>query len=192
MGKGVSVLKRGSLYWKEGGNRTITRWLVKKVNIRDNLWTIDNATIINQDNSREIIDKFRINTNFSYDKISNLYSDLSSITIWGLLKLKKDYETVNYSTVEIDYQFQKIISYPIYLTIMSLLSMVLMMNLKYQSNKLFILTAGIFVSVLIYYINHFFGMIGRGEKIPLVGSIWIPLTILLIISTIGLVKINEK
>ena len=164
----------------------------KKVNIRNNLWTSDEAVIVNNDNSRKIIKEFQLKTNFNFDKISNLYSDLSSITIWGLIKLKEDYKTVNYSTTEIDYQFQKILSYPIYLTIMSLLSIVLMMNLRPQINKIFVVTFGIFISVLIYYINHFFGIIGRTETIPLLGSIWAPLLILFIISTVGLVKINEK
>ncbi len=164
----------------------------KKVNIRNNLWTSDEAVIVNNDNSRKITKEFQLKTNFNFDKISNLYSDLSSITIWGLIKLKEDYKTVNYSTTEIDYQFQKILSYPIYLTIMSLLSIVLMMNLRPQINKIFVVTFGIFISVLIYYINHFFGIIGRTETIPLLGSIWAPLLILFIISTVGLVKINEK
>ena len=133
-----------------------------------------------------------LNTNFDFEKISNLYSDLSSITFWGLINLKKDYKTVNYSTVEIDYQFQKILSYPIYLTIMALFSIVIMMNLNTQTNKIVIIAFSILISVLIYYINHFFGIIGRSETIPLLVSIWIPLFLLFIISTIGLVKINEK
>ena len=136
--------------------------------------------------------KTELNTNFNFEKINNLYSDLSSITLWGLVKLKEDYETVNYSTTEINYQFQKILSYPVYLTIMSLLSIVMMMNLKAETNRIFVITIGIFLSVLIYYINHFFGIIGRNETMPLSVSIWIPLLILLIISTIGLVRINEK
>jgi len=106
--------------------------------------------------------------------------------------LKKDYKTVNYSTVEIDYQFQKILSYPIYLTIMSLISIVFMMNLTTQINKIILIAFSVLISVLIYYINHFFGIIGRNETIPLLVSIWMPLFILFIISTIGLVKINEK
>ncbi len=164
----------------------------KKINIRNNLWVAKDATIINNDNSKFDEEQFTINTNFNFDKISNLYSDLSSITIWGLLKLSEDYKTVNYSTVEIDHQFQKILSYPIFLTIMSIFSVVLMMNLKFQINKIFIITLGIFASVLIYYINHFFGIVGRSETIPLIASIWIPLVILFLISTVGLVRINEK
>ena len=164
----------------------------QKVNIKNNLWTINDAITLNENNTQKIEKNLLINTNFNYEKISNLYSDLSSITLWGLIKLKEDYQTVNYSTIEIDYQFQKILSYPIYLTIMSLLSIVMMMNLKSGLNRVFLITIGIFLSVLIYYINHFFGIIGRSEAIPLLLSIWIPLLILLIISMVGLIKINEK
>ena len=164
----------------------------QKVNIKNNLWTINDAITLNENNTQKIEKNLLINTNFNYEKISNLYSDLSSITLWGLIKLKEDYQTVNYSTIEIDYQFQKILSYPIYLTIMSLLSIVMMMNLKSGLNRIFLITIGIFLSVLIYYINHFCGIIGRSEAIPLLLSIWIPLLILLIISMVGLIKINEK
>ena len=73
---------------------------------------IQEAMIINKDNSQEIKENFKIQTNFNFDKINNLYSDLSSITAWGLIRLKQEYKSVNYSTIEIDYQFQKIISYP--------------------------------------------------------------------------------
>ena len=64
-------------------------------------------TIINNDNSKFDKEQFAINTNFNFDKISNLYSDLTSQYNLGLLKLSEDYETVNYSTIEIDHQFQK-------------------------------------------------------------------------------------
>ena len=164
----------------------------KEVNIRNKLWVIENALILKEDNTRKIEEKVELKTNFNFEKINNLYSDLSSITLWGLINLKEDYKTVNYSTVEIDYQFNKIISYPVYLFIMSLISIVLMMNLRTGINKIFMITIGIFLSVLIYYINHFFGIIGRSETIPLLVSIWIPLLILLIFSSIGLIRINEK
>ena len=164
----------------------------KKINIRDNIWIAETAIKLNNDNSKENLKNFKLKSNFNFNKINNLYSDLSSVTIWGMMKLKKDYESVNYSTTEIDYQFQKILSYPIYLTIMSLLSVVFMLNFKAQTRKIFVITFGIFISVLIYYINHFFGIVGRTEAIPLSISIWIPLVILLIVSTVGLVRINEK
>ena len=111
---------------------------------------------------------------------------------WGLFDLKKDYSVVNYSTIEIEYHLQKILSYPIFLTVMSILSIVLMMNIKFQKSKVIYIIFGILLSVTIYYINYFFGIIGKNERLPLLVALWLPQVILIIISIIGSIKINEK
>ena len=164
----------------------------KNIYIKDNTWIIPDADILEKDNSSKKVKNLKFVSHFNYEKINTLYSNLSSITIWGLLDLKKDYELVNYSTIEIQYQIQKIISYPIFLTIMSILSIVLMMNIKFQRNKVIFIVLGVLISVSIYYINYFFGIIGKNERIPLLIALWIPLLILSIISMIGLIRINEK
>ena len=164
----------------------------KKVNIKDNTWVIEKAIIIENDNTQINEENFKFKSNFNFEKINNLYSNLSSITFWGLFNLKRDYELVNYSTTEIEYQIQKVLSYPFFLTIMSILSIVLMMNIKHQKNKVLYIVLGILLSVTIYYINYFFGIIGKNERIPLTIALWTPLVILLIISMIGLIRINEK
>ena len=127
----------------------------KKSNIKNNIWEIDSATIYKDNNSVQENKNIKFNSHFNFEKINNLYSNLSSITMWGLFELKRDYDLVNYSTVEIEYHLQKIMSYPFYLTIMSILSMVLMMNIKYQRSKIIYVTLGILISVSIYYINYF-------------------------------------
>ena len=117
---------------------------------------------------------------------------MSSLTIWKLLELKKDYLSIKYSTTEIDYHFQKIIAYPFLITIISVLSATLMLNIGYQKQKLYLIVFGIMLSVIIYYVNFFFGTMGKNEKLPLIVSIWTPIVILFIVSLIGLVRINEK
>tara|TARA_B100001093_G_C26851321_1_gene1025304 strand:- start:2844 stop:3926 length:1083 start_codon:yes stop_codon:yes gene_type:complete len=163
-----------------------------EVFIENDLWIIKNANLINDDNSSKFVESLKFDSNFNYEKINNLYSNLSSITMWGLLDLKKDYNLVNYSTVEIEYHLQKIFSYPVFLTIMSILSLVLMMNIKFQKSKIAYIVLGILLSVTIYYINYFFGIIGKNERMPLLVALWMPLIILSIISMTGLIKINEK
>tara|TARA_B100000767_G_C19747179_1_gene529094 strand:- start:591 stop:1676 length:1086 start_codon:yes stop_codon:yes gene_type:complete len=162
------------------------------IDISNNLWILKNATILNSDNTDKFNEEIQLITNFNYDKINNLYSDLTSLTIWQLKKIKKDYISINYSTVDIDYQLQKVYSFPIYLLIISIFSVVFMMNINQQRSRTAILTLGIFFSVIIYYLNNFFGVIGKNEKIPLIASIWIPLLILFLISSIGIIRINEK
>ena len=106
--------------------------------------------------------------------------------------MKKNYISINYSTTEIDYHLQRIIAYPFLITIITALSAILMLNLSFQKPKLFFIVIGILLSVIIYYINFFFGTLGKNEKIPLLVSIWTPIITLSIISLIGIIRINEK
>ena len=86
----------------------------------------------------------------------------------------------------------KIFSVPIYLAIMTLLSGIIMFNSKYKKSKIFNVILGISLSVVIYYVNYFSGLLGETGKIPIVLSVWLPLIILILISSIGLVRLNEK
>ena len=80
----------------------------------------------------------------------------------------------------------------IILMIMTILSAIIMLNIKHNNPKIFYLIAGIFLSVTIYYINFFFNLVGKNENLPIIVATWMPLIILSIICVIGLVRINEK
>tara|TARA_A100001015_G_C14993936_1_gene715309 strand:+ start:681 stop:1763 length:1083 start_codon:yes stop_codon:yes gene_type:complete len=162
------------------------------VDIKENNWSLSDVKIIDKDNNIEIKDKMNFLSNFNYEDISNLFSNLASLTIWNLFELKKNYLSINYSTTEIDYHLQRIVAYPFLITIITVLSAILMLNLDFRKPKLFFIVIGILLSVIIYYINFFFGTLGKNEKIPLLVSIWIPILTLTIISFIGMIRINEK
>ena len=164
----------------------------KKANIQKNKWILYNSMIIDNNNFVIKEDEISFFSNFTYNEISSLFSNLSSLTLWKLINLKNDYLSINYSTTEIDYHLQKLIAYPFLITIISVLSATLMLNIGYQKQKLHLIVFGIMLSVLIYYINFFFGAMGKNEKLPLIVSIWMPIVILFIISIIGLIRINEK
>ncbi len=75
---------------------------------------------------------------------------------------------------------------------MSLLACIIMFNTKRFKSNTFKITVGLFFSVIIYYMNNFFNVMGKTEKIPIIFSIWIPIFILIFINTIYVTKINEK
>ena len=66
------------------------------------------------------------------------------------------------------------------------------MNTKTFKNKSIKIIIGLFLSVIIYYVNNFFYILGTTEKISVVSSITIPLTILTIINYLFLRNINAK
>ena len=64
--------------------------------------------IIDNNNSVFEKDKIDFHSNFNYKDISGLFSNLTSLTLWKLIELKKDYLSIKYSTTEIDYIFKKL------------------------------------------------------------------------------------
>ena len=161
------------------------------INIESKKWIVYDA-IIFEENQKKIQKILELNSNFDYKQIQNLFSNLSSLSITDLLKLKKNYHRLGYSTTEIDIHLLKIIVFPIYLVLMVIFSSVLMLNSKRLKSNTFKISMGLFFSVIIYYINNFFYVMGSTEKISLTLAIMAPIMFLSVINLIILNKINEK
>jgi len=162
-----------------------------KVDISSFEWKIIKPVILNN-NQDYVSSELIFKSNFDLKKINSLFSNLSSLTVFKLIELRKSYKTLNYSLVDIDSHFYRVISYPVYLTLITILSSIIMFNIGYQKNTFYKITLGIFLSVIIYYINYFLNILGTNQKIPLVLSIFMPLGMLAIINFTSIIKINEK
>ena len=89
-------------------------------------------------------------------------------------------------------QIYKIATYPIFLVIMTILSSIIMLNTKKSNSKVIKIIIGLFFSVVIYYINNLFNVMGSTEKITLMVSVWTPIIFLALVNLIMLININEK
>jgi len=163
----------------------------KKIDISSFKWKIFEPLILNN-NRKKNLSEMEFKSNFDFQKINSLFSNLSSLTMLELFELKKSYKTLNYSLIDIHSHMYKVFSYPIYLTLITIFSSVIMFNIGYQKNSFFKVTLGIFLSVIIYYVNYFLNILGTNEKIPLILSIFMPLIILTIINITSIIRINEK
>ena len=163
----------------------------KKVDISSQNWKIFKPTLL-RGTLQSTLDELIIESNFDLQKINSLFSTLSSLDLFDLITLRKNYKSLNYSVTDIDSHLLKVISYPIYLTLITIFSAIIMFNIGYKKNTFFKIILGIFLSVIIYYINNFLSILGTNEKIPLFLSIFLPLVILSIINFISIIRLNEK
>ncbi len=163
----------------------------KKIDIKEKQWLIYNAKIYNN-NNYELKEILKINTNFDYKRIKTLYSNLSSLNIFQLFELKDNYKKLNYSLTEVNLQILKILTYPLYLVLITILSALIMFKIKRLDTTTFKISLGLFISVIIYYINNFFLVMGSTERIPLMLAICTPLVILGLFNSFMIYKINEK
>ena len=163
----------------------------KKIDITKKEWVIENAEIYVENNK---IDekKLYLKTNYDYEIIQNLFSNMSSLSVFELLEMRNNYKKLNYSLTEVDLQLIKLISYPIFFVLMVVFSGIIMMNTKSFKSKNLKITIGFFFSVIIYYINNFFYVLGNTEKISILTAITLPLLVFALINLILLKNLNVK
>ena len=162
------------------------------IDIRENLWIIYNP-IITKNNSTEFKnEKLLLQTNFNYEKITKIFSDISTLDIYRLFDLKNDYEKLGYSSDEIYIQVLKLSTLPLFYGIMTIVASIVAFNITQKTSLIFQISIGFLFSIIIYYLIFFSTSLGTGGKIPLELSIIFPMLILSIICLIGLVNINDK
>ena len=162
-----------------------------KIDISNKEWKLNDVKIYNK-NNYELKKVLKVKTNYDYKGIQSLYSNLSSLSIIQLLELRKNYKKLNYSLTDINLQLLKICSYPLYLLLVAFFSSMIMFRIKRLHNTTFKISVGLFFSVIIYYINNFFIVMGGAERISLFSAIFIPLIFLTLVNSSMLNRINEK
>lgn len=162
-----------------------------KIDVKNKEWVIYNSEVL-IDNEKQNYEEYKINTNFDYQLIQNLFSNLSSLSFFELYELRENYKKLNYSLVEVDLHLFKLFSFPLYLALMTILASIIMLNTKKFKSSILKISIGLFFSVIIYYLNNFFNVLGQTEKINLIGSVVVPLILLTIGNMFMVRKINEK
>jgi len=162
-----------------------------KIDISDKNWIIYEAKVFDR-NTKQRFEVVEMTTNFDYLVIQNLFSNLSSLSILELLELRKNYKSLNYSLIEIDIQLLKLISFPIYLMLMTIFSSVIMMSTKELKSSIIKISIGLFFSVIIYYLFNFFNVLGKTEKINIFISVLLPIILLTIVNSLMIRRFNEK
>ena len=164
----------------------------KKIDITTNEWVIKNPIIFKNNRQTQLEENIVLNTHFNIDKINSSFRNLNSFNLFQLINIKKENMLLGYSSQDIDLHFLKIITLPIYFTILVIISSIIMLNIKKNKPYIFHVLLGISLSVIIYYINNIFNVFGLTNKIPIYLSIFFPMIFLGILSIVGLMRINEK
>ena len=162
-----------------------------KIDIKNNKWLIYDATVFEDDISRKV-DLITFNSNFDQERMESLFSNLSSLSLLKLIDLRQNYKSLNYSTTDVEIQIYKVVTYPLFLVLMTILSSIIMFNTKKSNSKIVRIIIGLSFSIAIYYINNLFNVMGSTEKIPIMVSVWTPIIVLTLINLTMLININEK
>ena len=164
----------------------------EKVNIISTKWVILKPRISINNNVDQLKEDITLISHFDANKINTFFKNLSSIGLFQIESLIKEYSEMGYSIDEIRNHLYSILLYPVYLSLLTIFSSIIMLNIKRSKPMIFHIILGVMLSVVIYYVNYLFSLLGISGRIPSLLSVLFPLFVLLIINIIGLIRINEK
>ena len=161
-------------------------------NIISKNWVLSEVSVLNDSGNTKYYKSLVHNSSFNGEIIANLFSNLNSLNLYELHKLSDSYSKIGYSTKDINMHLNKIYSMPVFYLLMTVLGFVIITKLKKLKSKFFVILFGIFISVIVYYLNYFSSILGNNGSLPVYLSVWVPLLILFLICNIGVLKLNEK
>ena len=165
--------------------------IAEKAYISKKLWKLVNVKIINHKGQRKKFSNFDYKSSFNGEIIANLFSNLNSLNLYQLYELSENYTKIGYSTTNVMVHLNKLYSMPIFFLLMTVLGFLIMIKFKFIKTKFFTVVMGVFVSVIVYYLNYFSSIFGTNETLPIGLSIWLPHLILFLICSLVMVRINE-
>jgi len=183
-----------SIYKFDNENNFMKRIDAKSADISTFNWVINGARVVDKNGKIIIENEDNLLHKSLYDikKIKSLYSNLDTISFWNLDKEIKVLENRGYSTREMRAKLQRSLTFPLFLLSMIFLSGVFTLGMQFKENNWTYIFIAILTSVLIFYFNDFSAALGKTDKLPVEISVWMPILIIFIFSSIGLIHANQK
>lgn len=190
-----ATLKNVTIYNLDKNYSFIEKINAENADITEKKWILNNVSVgkfydgvfkINE------IETYSIFSEYDYNKITSLFSNFDTISFLDLIL---DYESLQdrgYNKSSIDQNLNSMLSLPFFLFIMTALASILTMNTLKKSNNFAFIVVGLISCVVIYYFKDLSLALGQTNRISLSLAAWIPVTVIGLFSSIGILQINEK
>ena len=150
------------------------------------------TSLKNANESVQTIDEYTFVSAYNLKNIQSLYSNLETISFWNLNNLMSIYEHRGYSTKELEIKLQRSIAFPFFLLSMVLLAGTCMLGARFRGKYIGYILFSIITSIVVYFFNDFSKALGDTDKLPIILSVWMPILIIFILSSVGLIHVNQK
>ncbi len=183
-----------TIYEFDKNNNFVKRIEAKSANISSLKWILKDVRIMNEDGKilSENIENVSYNSIYDLNKIESLYSNLDTVSFWNIGNEIKLLEERGYSTKQMETKLQRSLAFPFFLLAMVLLSGVFTLGLKIRENNLAYIIITIITCVLVYFFNDFSAALGRTDKLAVEVAVWMPIVIIFIFGTAGVIYANQK
>jgi lipopolysaccharide export system permease protein len=192
--KNFSKIEKITIYNYDNNNNFIKRIDAEDGLINEKNWELNKVYIINANkkNKENYLNNFNYESNININEIKNIYKNSETTSLLNISKDIEILENKGYSAIDLRIRYQKLISFPIYLLSMSILSGLMIVNLGKTSSYLRYGIYGVTISIIIYFLNDLSITIAKSGIISVDFSVWIPIFLIILINLIGITQVNAK
>jgi lipopolysaccharide export system permease protein len=193
--KDFSTINQITIYNYDVSNNFIKRIDANSGIISNKNWQLNGVYIIvaNKKNTpQSYLNNYTYISNVNINELKNIYKNTETTSLLDISKEMLILEDKGYSIVDLKIRYQKLISLPIYLLAMSILSGLMIINLGKTSNYLKYGSYGVIISVIIYFLNDLSITIAKSGIISVDFSVWIPIFLIILINLVGITQVNAK
>ena len=193
--KDFTTVTKITIYNYDISNNFIKRIDADEGIIKDKNWQLNKVYIItaNKKNNKEnYLNNYSYTSNININELKNVYKNTETTSLLDINRQMLILEDKGYSTTDLRIRYQKLISFPIYLLAMSILSGLMIINLGKTSNYLKYGTYGVIISIIIYFLNDLSITIAKSGIISVDFSVWIPIFLIILINLVGIIQVNAK
>ena len=141
-----------------------------------------------------LIDKpnYEFESKNTTEKITSLYKNLNTISFLDLILNYFELNEKGYSKKLLNEKINKFASLPVFLFLMVILAAIFTIgSLKNKQNFYYIIIS-ILTCVAVYYFKDLSIAIGQTGRISLILSVWMPIIVISLFCSMGVIQINEK
>ena len=187
-------IEKITIYNYDNNNNFIKRIDAEEGLINEKSWELNKVYVISANNriKENYLKNFHYENNININELKNIYKNTETTSLLNISKEIVVLEDKGYSTIDLKIRYQKLISLPIYLFAMSILSGLMIINLGKTSGHLRYGVYGVIISITIYFLNDLSITIAKTGIISVDFSVWIPIFLIILINLIGITQVNAK
>ena len=188
-------LKKLTIFNFDKDYNLINKIYSETANIEKNKWMLKNVVLVNFTGDvfdQNELEELEIESIYTYEKITSLYKNFDTLSFIDLVTNYQSLLDQGYSNVFLKQSFNNMLSMPFFLLTMTALASILVLGKLTKSNNTRYVFIGLISCILIYYLKDLSIALGKTNRIPLTLATWMPIIIIGLFSSVGILQINEK
>ena len=190
-----NILKNIMIFNLDENHNLVEKIYSNNADISKNDWILRDVVIsdLNGGVSRKrSFTSHTISSTYNYEKIMTLFRNFETMSFLDLITNYDRLQNTGYNKSHLDQNLNSMLSLPFFLFIMTALASILTLNTLRKSNNFNFIVVGLIACVGIYYFKDLSLALGQTNRISLSLAAWIPVAVIGLFSSIGILQINEK